>query len=292
MRRIMYSRITFLLLFISAPYLGAAQSPKRFHLPKDLIEVSGLFYAGKDSLWWHNDSGRSPTLFLTDGRGKLLTKRDLHPLTNRDWEDITSDPSGNIYIGDFGNNANNRKDLKVYILSPDKRIDSLLFQYPDQKRFPPPAQAANFDMEAFFWYADSLHLFSKNKLVKGNYFTKHYRLPARPGTYTADLQDSLYLKKRVITGAAVSPDGRRVALVAYNFKRFLGFIPTSAASVLWFDDFSGTKFLQGTMHKVNLACLLATQYESIDFEDNDRVIVASERTVIIPQKARRIRLKR
>ncbi len=270
---------------------SAPQLPKRFRLPEELREVSGLYFAGKDSLWWHNDGDRSPTLFLTDSGGNLIKKWDLPGLQNKDWEDIAADDTGNIFIGDFGNNLNTRQDLRIYILFPGKPADSISFHYPDQTAFPPPENAANFDMEAFFWYQDSLHLFSKNRLQKGNYFTKHYVLPAQPGNYTAILRDSIYLHKRVVTAAAISPDGQKAALTAYHYKRFLGIFPTSSASVFWLDGWTGNHFLKGNLHKRRLSLLWATQYESIDFETNDSVIVASERTLIIPQKARRVILK-
>ena len=32
---------------------------------------------------------------------------------NNDWEDLTADDKGNLYIGDFGNNHNKRKNLSI-----------------------------------------------------------------------------------------------------------------------------------------------------------------------------------
>lgn len=270
---------------------SGSRLPTRFRLPNELREVSGLYIAGKDSLWWHNDGDHSPALFLTNSKGGLIKRWDLPGLQNKDWEDITADDAGRIYIGDFGNNTNTRKDLRIYILCPGKPLDSISFRYPDQTAFPPPASAAAFDMEAFFWHRDSLHLFSKNRLQKGNYYTKHYVLPAGPGNYTALLRDSLYLRNRVVTAAAISPEGQKIALVAYHFKRFLGIFPTSSASVFWLDGFHGNHFLKGNLHRIRLSFLWATQYESLDFETNDQVIVASERTLFIPQKAKRVILK-
>lgn len=263
---------------------------KKFILPDDLYEASGVYYAGRDSLWWHNDGGNGPYLFLTDEKGVLKEKYRLPEGKNKDWEDITADTSGRIYIGDFGNNDNDRRDLRIYILDPrDESVKSISFEYEDQENFPPPEHRMNFDMEAFFWHHDSLHLFSKNKLGTGNFLTKHYVLPDRPGHHVAELRDSLRLGKRVVTGAAISPDGKSVALVAYRFEAFLGVIPLSSASVYILEGFPGNHFLRGQLRKRKIPKgILPVQYEAIDFIGNQQVLVASERTILFRQKARRL----
>ncbi|MCB9291909.1 MAG: hypothetical protein H6559_02075 [Lewinellaceae bacterium] len=62
---------------------------KKYKLPKELTEVSGLYRAAPDSLWWHNDGGHPAELFLTDSRGALLWKTPVPDALNRDWEDLT-----------------------------------------------------------------------------------------------------------------------------------------------------------------------------------------------------------
>jgi hypothetical protein len=137
-------------------------------------------------------------------------------MTNTDWEDLAQDRSGALYIGDFGNNRNQRRDLAIYRLTLGQgsaKIDTIAFQYPDQHQFPPRRGRRNFDCEAFFWHNDTLHLFSKDRSLQQ--WTKHYTLPARPGRHVATLHDSLRLN-RPITAADISPDGRTVALLGYG----------------------------------------------------------------------------
>ena len=120
------------------------------------------------------------------------------PLKNTDWEDLTHDNNGNLYIGEFGNNANKRRDLKIYIYNlRTQDLDSILYAYPDQTQFPPAPEYRNFDMEGFFWHQDRLHIFSKNKFRKGNYYTKHYTLSAQAGEQNLQLRDSILLKNRI-----------------------------------------------------------------------------------------------
>ena len=83
-------------------------------LPKFLDEVSGTEYIQSSNLiWMLNDSGNQPKLYAFTKEGKFL--REVYVKTkNNDWEDLASDHLGNLYIGDFGNNDNDRKHLKIY----------------------------------------------------------------------------------------------------------------------------------------------------------------------------------
>jgi hypothetical protein len=280
-----------LLLFCSSVLLSQNfLTNKKFKLTKDLPEVSGAHLVGPDSLWWLNDSGNAAAIYRTDGGGVLQESYPVTGSVNRDWEDLASAPDGRIFIGDFGNNANRRQDLCIYILSKDGVLDSIRFAYPDQTAFPPPKDQWQFDMEGFFYHQDSLHLFSKDK--SGNsYLTKHYSLPAQAGTYTATLRGQMELPKRIVTGAAISKDGKAVVLLAYRFKMLLGFIPLTPADLFLFRDFKGTDFLSGNMRKKRGArCLMPTQYEAVDFTGPHTVYIASERTPLFHQKAKRRKL--
>lgn len=262
---------------------------KKFKLPEQLPEASGLYVDTPDSLWWLNDSGNAPVLYCTDGKGNLQRELRVGEAVNRDWEDLAADEAGNIYIGDFGNNDNQRRDLCIYIFQPETgAVDSILFRYPDQEEFPPERREDwTFDMEGFFYHQDSLHLFSKDKTRERSFITKHYVLPAKAGTYTAKLRRSLSLPKRVVTGAAISADGRTVALLSYRFKLLLGFIPLTPVDVFIFRNFPGNDFLAGQMEQLPaVRCLWPTQYEAIDFYGPDSVYIASERTPLYRQKAK------
>lgn len=266
--------------------------PRKFVLPNELEEVSGLYIDAEKNFWWLTDSGTPATLYTTDDRGCPLESINLNPIKNVDWEELSADDQGNIYIFDAGNNRNQRRDLRIYIYQPiTGEVDSILFNYPDQTEFPPSPAMANFDLEGAFWHNDSLHLFSKNSLRGGNYVTKHYVLAAEAGEQTAILRDSLFLKKRVVTAAAISPDGKTVALLAYNFKRWLGFIPISGASIFLFSDFENADFLKGKRRKIGTkSFILATQFESLDWLNNEELYIASEKTVFIKPKAKRIKI--
>jgi len=291
MRAEMGRRLALWLLL--SPLVVTAQ---RFRLPPQLVEVSGLYVAGPDSLWWHNDSGNPPVLYCTDGRGHLKDSLVL-PVPNIDWEDLTADDAGSLYVGDFGNNANARTDLVVWRLSANgaRQPHAIPFFWPDQQAFPPSPEWRNYDCEGFFWHADSLWLFSKDKVgrTRGHYRTKLYVLPAGGGSRRpALLRDSLELKNRVVTGAALSPDGSKVALVGYDYRMVLGFIPWSRASVFVLEGWDG----QGLQHlrilRKHVSLLMPTQYEAIDWLDEERLLIARERTPFTRQLAKVVSLRR
>ena len=56
---------------------------------------------------------QDPAIYYISYTGEIIKKRNIINSKNKDWEDITKDNKF-LYIGDFGNNLNNRKDLKIY----------------------------------------------------------------------------------------------------------------------------------------------------------------------------------
>lgn len=186
-------------------------------LPSVINESSGLWVENANSFWSINDSDGDPVLYAFDSTGTLISDIWIENAQNRDWEALASDGDGHLFIGDFGNNNQGRKDLRIYKVKMDLKNDTLSpevisFHYPDQKSFP---AKANFDMEGFFHYKDSLYLFSKDVIQNGTGYSKLYSLPAVAGNYTARLLDSVYTQVPV-TGADISPAGNEVLLISYG----------------------------------------------------------------------------
>ena len=185
-------------------------------LPSIASESSGLARnKSQPSLWTHNDSGGKPELYEFDYEGKLLSTLLIPNVTNVDWEDLAQSTDGTLYIGDMGNNANQRRDLAIYAVSPgNSTVSSITFRYADQRAFPPSADSLNFDCEAFFYFNETLYLFSKNR-SRTDHFVKMYTLPARPGDYTVSARDSISIESQV-TAADVNPSGTTFALLTYG----------------------------------------------------------------------------
>lgn len=241
-------------------------------LPSQLIESSGLEKTGPNMFWSHNDSGNQPDIFGFDSSGTLIKTITVTNAINVDWEDLAQGDNGEFYIGDFGNNNNDRSaanntPLTIYIIPPPGSISgstttaqSIVFEYEDRD-FNAPYTNHNFDMEGFFFFNDSLHLFSKNRTNPANGWVKHYILPAVPGNYTAMLVDSFNNGGYMITSADIAPHKNTVALLSNN-------------RIFLYNCFTGSRFLS-TGHVTSIGITL-TQKESIVFSTDDRVYITDE----------------
>ena len=89
-------------------------------LPPAMQEISGLTVTGPATLWAHNDSGDEPCLYRLSPAGSLLDTLCLPGAGHTDWEGLTHDPAGNLYIGDFGNNFSQRQNLRIYRYHPGR----------------------------------------------------------------------------------------------------------------------------------------------------------------------------
>lgn len=105
-----------------------------------------------------------------------MLKTYATPLKNIDWEGLTND-GRNFYIGDFGNNAGTRKNLKIYripFINDSLKSDSIRqisFYYPEQKDFTPRNINNDFDAEAMIFLNGKIHLFTKEWASRA---TTHY----------------------------------------------------------------------------------------------------------------------
>lgn len=181
-------------------------------LPVHLKESSGLVPAFNGTFWTLPDGGNPSILYRIAPDGTLADSLLLN-LPNQDWEDLAKDPEGNLYIADIGNNLSNRRNLRIFRLSPEGKTDTIFFTYPDQQSFPPPERKdRNYDSEAIIWRDGRLQLFSKSY---GDKVVRQYSLPDTAGSYTARPEGTLKMKG-LITGAAIRPDGQELALLSYG----------------------------------------------------------------------------
>lgn len=150
-----------LLLFFTS--VAFSQLETVCQLPKELDECSGMLFLNDSTLLLHNDSERPNRLYMVNLKGELLDTIEL-PVQLRDFEAVTA--KGNLlYLGDIGNNSNNRKDLKIAVFDLKKRkiISIHAISYPEQESFPPSADSWYFDAEAMIFKNDSLLIFTKNR---------------------------------------------------------------------------------------------------------------------------------
>lgn len=128
-------------------------------LSDSLKETSGLTFL-KDKLYTLNDGGNTNEIFEIDkNSGKILSKLKIN-FPNKDWEAITSEGE-NFYIGDFGNNAGNRRDLAIYKTDFQGNNSKNSYNYSAQDDFSTRYLSHNYDAEAMIFRNEKIHVFSK-----------------------------------------------------------------------------------------------------------------------------------
>tara|TARA_R110002050_G_scaffold157357_2_gene285966 strand:+ start:25373 stop:26215 length:843 start_codon:yes stop_codon:yes gene_type:complete len=241
-------------------------------LPKDLAEVSGTeTISDSDFIWMLNDSGNKPRLYGVNIKGTI--KKELKvKAKNNDWEDLTSDKAGNLYIGDFGNNLNERKNLAIFKvkhsdLKEDKAIDveRISFYYPNQNKFPPKKNNMYFDCEAFFHFNDSLYLFTKSRVKGSSGKTDVYKIPAIPGNHEAKFTGTFTTCEDLTcwtTSVDISDDGKQMALLTQK-------------AVWVFSNFNADDFFSGNIETYNFSS--ETQKEGVCFKNNNTLYITDEK---------------
>ncbi|MEM7106961.1 MAG: hypothetical protein AAF519_01955, partial [Bacteroidota bacterium] len=172
-----------------------------------------------------NDHG-NPFLYFIDTSSYRIKKTIYLNNQIKDWEDITLSDNEDIYIGDFGNNFNKRKDLKIYKIPSSKdssenivTAEIIRFSLPDQTQFPPKRSDYEFDIEAMSYFKNSLYLFTKSRGIPFKGLVKIYKLPIEAGEYVAELVGSINLGngpmlENWITAADIEEN--RMVLLSHN----------------------------------------------------------------------------
>jgi len=244
-----------------------------------ISESSGMVRSrtNPDLFWTHNDSGDFPRIFPVDRDGELiLTHVKLKGATNRDWEDIAADDSGNLLIADIGNNLNKRTDLGIYVVEePDPSADKatnrfrwIPVHYPEQAAFPP--QRKNFDGEALFWARGHAYILTKHR---SDPYTALYRLDSM------DEQESNPLTKLStfdIGGQVTAADavGDRLVVLTY--------------SALWMFESSTDDYFRGRIWWLPMT---ARQCEGVCLDGSEIVVTNEQRQIFRVPVDRLIQVK-
>ncbi|WP_075352085.1 hypothetical protein [Algoriphagus marinus] len=237
-------------------------------------ENSGLAFI-QNRLFSINDGGNSSEIFELDPlTGKVIRTINVKNTTNNDWEDLAQSDT-HLFIGDFGNNNGTRKDLAVLkipisniLANEEVEASQISFSYSDQIDYSGNGGNHNFDCEAFFFWNNELHLFTKNRLDQK---TSHYTLNPNSSNATA-LRVGGFEVGGLITGASISPEGNMV-LLGYQENGF------SSKSFVWlFSDYINTDFFSGRATPIFLGSpAVLSQTEGIVFEKEGNLFISGER---------------
>jgi hypothetical protein len=283
-------------------------------LPDELSESSGLAVSRIQPgvLWSHNDSGDGPNLYAVDQSGRLLAIFQLEKAVARDWEDMASGPcppnvvstaapaegteglkigpdsASCLYLADIGDNGLVREELTVYVVV-EPRLDrvgehrtiaaqSFRFRYPDRPH----------DSEALVVLpSGDATIVSKGRTGAVEFFSissgSVARALASRETVTAENDGDTGIEPnvrtgRLVTGAALSLDGKTLAVRTYN-------------EVFFYRAAEGAVQQGSRWQTVGRPCFLGDagpQGEAIDYLDNDTLLLTSERALGRPGSIHRL----
>jgi hypothetical protein len=267
---------------------GKAHAPRVLQeiapLPGVLRESSGLAVSRTQPgvIWSHNDSGNTPTLYAIDLKARLLATVRVADARADDWEDIAAGPcpvgeAGScLYIADTGNNDLTRDVLAIYVIAEPTiagadpmeplvaRARSLRFRYP----------GASEDTEALVVLPNGdLTLVSKGRTPIISFFgipgADVAKGLASGVVLTASNQGDTGIAPdqklgRWVTSAAMSPDGRTLAVRTYSEIFF--YAAENGAQGLRWRDLKQPCFLGET----------EPQGEAIDYLDDETLLLGSE----------------
>ncbi|WP_378184646.1 hypothetical protein ACE939_08010 [Aquimarina sp. W85] len=277
MKSNMIFKLKVTIFFILTSITGSCQKygdlVKVNQLSTSIQEISGIAKISQDQLIYAiNDSGNDNILYGLDATGTIVKEIKLTNTTNIDWEAMASDKDGNVYVGDFGNNKNDRKDLVIYKVSEvfakktgNATAIKTTFVFEDQEKFPPKKEKRNFDVEAFIYLNNNFYLFTKNRAKKFDGVTKLYKIPAAPGDYVAKLIGSYETcnddNDCFVTGAAINTENDKIVLLTYD-KLFI------------FKNFKNDNFFEGDVEKIQLEH--RSQKEGVCFKNKNTLFIIDE----------------
>jgi hypothetical protein len=202
---------------------------------KGVDESSGVVASRRNPglYWTHNDSGDGPFLYAFDRKGRRRGVWRVAGAEARDWEDVAAGPGpikgqSYLYVGDIGDNDKDRKEIVVYrvaepVVNADTVVNSttepyetapaevIRLRYPDGKH----------DAEALAVHPETGDLYVITKTRNPTSATGVYKLAAPyPAAAVNTLEKIGELRvpslfPGMLTGADISPDGRRVVLCDY-----------------------------------------------------------------------------
>jgi hypothetical protein len=248
-------------------------SKKIISIDPKLKEISGIEFDKRQRLWAINDGGNEPKLYRLNKDGSIAKEILVTNAKNIDWEDMTQNKFGHFFLGDFGNNTNERRWLTIYkienpidIKTDTTEAEIIKFTYPELDSNPVTPDKRNYDLEAFVALGRHLYLFTKNRTEPFDGITNVYKVGDHAANFNAELVDSFKTcttmeKLCWITSAALSPDQKKLVLL-------------DSTSMWLFENFSGDKFFSGDVSRIDLG--IVTQKEAVTFYDDNTIVFTDE----------------
>lgn len=188
-----------------------------------VTESSGLAVSPtrKDTFYTHNDSGDKPRFFRFSGKGEMTGEFSLSGATALDWEEMFAVKLGGkswIYLADCGDNAEKRPFITLYRVAEPTGASQALDKF-DTFKITYPDGAHN--CEGVFPDPKTGDVYFVTKVPLGKSSVYRVNNPAKSGDYKAQFLGNYTfntggMNGMMVTGAAVSPDGKHVIVRTYT----------------------------------------------------------------------------
>jgi len=236
---------------------------------------------GHFDFWTHNDKNNPDDIYNIHLDDPMNIIKTIDVGTGyEDWEDMTTDDNGNVYMADFGDSVGANDLQVVKIPNPDMysstppSVDIIEYMYPfDGIK----------DSEAIAHFNGHLYIFSKRvdpaddaNLIKG--YTYCFKIPDVPhpngedyeaefmGSFQTMMPGDLIPDEYRIAGADISPDDKKLVLLGYHR--------------IWiFSCFENDDFFNGTVSYFETDL---QQYEGVGFINNHEVVIVREGNINNP----------
>ena len=255
---------------------------------KKITESSGLARSHfvEDAWWTMNDSGHGTDIYLFGDQGRTLAVCELKDAKNRDWEAMSSfqrEGKHFLLVADVGDNVGRRERCQLYIFEEPKfkpkkkktfskklRFKTIEFRYEDGPR----------NCEAVACDPDGKTVFFIEKIfleTNKRHYPGIYKLELSFDDQTEGKKTTLHVAKRIasfpfrgVTGMAISPDGKRLAIRNYLSAHLFERVEVEGKLPTWQTVFRNSKPKFVPMP-------LQVQGEAISFtRDNEHLILTSE----------------
>ena len=225
-------------------------------LPNSLKEVSAVEISSASDLFWViEDAGNDNKLYGLNIKGKIVKELKITNAQNIDWEDLTTDENGNIYIGDFGNNNKKRLEFTIYKIGHSDlafktiKAESITFNLSKD------IKSQNF--EAFFLLNDHFYIFSKD-----DNHGKLFKVPNIIGNHAAIFISDFNLNGK--HNAITSADVYNNSIILLNHDK------------VWkISNFKDDDFFNGDI--VELELNHSSQKEGVCFKNRDTLYITDEK---------------
>jgi hypothetical protein len=232
----------------------------------ELREASGLAASvtTPQLFWSHNDSAE-PFVYGMDATGQLRARVRIAGASVTDWEALTTarcESGPCLFVGDIGDNNRERPGVTIYRVREPAATETVSAEaVPIRATYPQGPQ----DAEAMFIVDGSLYIVTKGDNVP----VRLYRLPSIAGGGAQTLQlvtsltDAPADPALRITDAAVSPDGRWIAL-------------RSNDAIFFYDTQSLVSGVKVAPRVFDVRALQEPQGEGVAWVDDHTLVLAGE----------------